>query len=173
MDLAWTIHLPAGTASPSALLSLTLPNPATCDSLIITHSHGTGGAGIPVLQHHARALLKYLAHTPPTRWARRGRHGFERYWEVYARAGMQTPGAPGPYELEECIVELEEFEGAPEVERVLAHVTLEGLAKGDEPRRGEIEERRRVILKAVGWYRANGGWFGKGVDGRVRVSKGE
>ncbi|KAK4034376.1 hypothetical protein C8A01DRAFT_18821 [Parachaetomium inaequale] len=167
MDLAWTVHFPDGTASPSALLSLHMPHPTTCDSLIVTHSSGGSGASVPVVQHHARALLKYLAHTDPRRWARRGRHGFERYWAVYARVDLQTPGAPGPYSIERRVEDLAEFVAAPEVERVLAHVTLEGLGRGDEGRRGEIAERRRQVLRAVGWYRREGGWVGKGVDGGV------
>ncbi|KAL2151748.1 hypothetical protein VTH82DRAFT_6846 [Thermothelomyces myriococcoides] len=181
---AW---LPGGTASEAAdaaseRLRIYLPTHA-CDSVTVVHALG---AQLP--PDHVLALYKYLRHTPPTRWSRHGPDGFENYWHVYARVHLRgdaatTPAAECPYNVAQRAAEVEQGEASrgrkqerrPEVDkernaggwqddsvldRIMAHMTLEGLTGEDTAvsggRRARIERRRRALLRVVEWWRAKG-----------------
>jgi hypothetical protein len=146
MDLMWTVGL---SDDEPFVVRLHLPT-YSCDSVVIVHAERGH-----VYCHHVRALYKYLKHTDPREWTRKGPKGFESYWAVYAKVEMnrQVPeDVPHVYAASKSRrgMVLDEDD---EVETVMAHLTLEGLGKKDLERKEEIAKIRQDTLNVVYWYR--------------------
>lgn len=146
-------------SSPRFRLGLFCPS-QMCDSLILVH-----GRFGPLVEDHLRALVKYLDFTEPQQWTRRGPRGFEAYWRTYAKIDLprERAGLQSPYELEDKVQEATRMThavmgGEDLVERMMAHLTLEGLGP-DEERRDEIAVRRAGMLKTIAGYRISGNRF--------------
>jgi hypothetical protein len=163
----WAADSAHHPSSPDFTLDLFCPS-QMCDSLILVH-----GRFGPLVEDHLRALVKYLDFTEPRQWTRRGPRGFEAYWRTYARVdlGKDKGGSvQSPYELEDKLEEATRLAkkvvvgGETLVDRIWAHLTLEGLDEGgpDAERREEIEERRAAILETIAGYREGGNRFAIG-----------
>lgn len=171
LDLCWTIQHPEDESHDQSQPVLEIPA-HTFDSALVMHLDN----GVPLSVHHVRALYKYLRHTDPRKWARKGKNGFENYWEVYSRVEIRDspPGiklfdpwfGEGKTEFcthlqrrEQTAADIGEYQAAPDVrsgiETVMSYMSLEGLEKETPERRAEIVKQRKKILKVIAWVRKN------------------
>lgn len=145
MELMWTIGIDT-VGAPH--LALHVPTSA-CDSVVLMHVDAA-----LIHPHHARALYKYLRHTDPREWTRRGPKGFESYWAVYAKVEMVAwDKVPDVYAAEPRSRRMVSVQGNDEIGMVMAHLTLEGLEKESPQRREEIAMVKREMFDVICEYR--------------------
>ncbi|KAH6844576.1 hypothetical protein B0I37DRAFT_432976 [Chaetomium sp. MPI-CAGE-AT-0009] len=137
MDMLWAVEIRKSVPE----IGLHVPS-SSCDSAVIMDTEAR-----PIDPHHARALYKYLRHTDPQQWSRRGPKGFENYWAVYAKVDLGEAKAPDVYPPRRVL------DPANELDRIMSHMTLEQLCMADLGRGEEIEKTRRHILNIISWYR--------------------
>lgn len=146
MDLLWTVGL--SDDEPYVVL-LSLPT-SSCDSAVVVQAERAH-----VYVHHVRALYKYLRHTDPREWARRGPKGFENYWAVYSKVEMDSETretVPHVYSASDTLPGMG-YSVDDGIATVMAHMTLEGLSKKDLARKKEIAKIRADLLSIVYSYR--------------------
>ncbi|KAK4118970.1 hypothetical protein N657DRAFT_711305 [Parathielavia appendiculata] len=149
-NLLWAARLTKCGDLPT--LELRTPGP-TCDSAIVTTADTTS-----ISAEHVRALLKYLDFIDPFEWSRHGPRGFEVYWKTYAVVELKNPRYLDPYEAAEMNRAVLRYfpdhaAAYPDLEREVAHMTMENLTPEDQLRVHEIGQIRKMILKVIRWYR--------------------
>ncbi|KAH6649320.1 hypothetical protein F5144DRAFT_521596 [Chaetomium tenue] len=152
----WALLELLPTVSPTTghpvRLDLHVPAPV-CDSIAVLHADAT-----MLSPHHVRALLKYLRHTNPREWQRRGPKGFETYWKLYARLEMKVgDNVPDVYAVRPGSNTTVALAGIDVLATVMAHLTLEGLENETPRRREEIVRARREMFDVMCGHREMAG----------------
>ncbi|KAK3290904.1 uncharacterized protein B0H64DRAFT_420690 [Chaetomium fimeti] len=139
MDLTWAVEI--RESAPEIALHVPI---SSCDSVVVMDADGG-----PIDPHHVRALYKYLKHTDPRQWSRRGARGFENYWAVYAKVDLGGAKVPDVYPPWDALDPINQNDW------IMTHMTLEQLCPEDLERKEEIEKTRQHMLDTVSWYRNN------------------